>query len=448
MLKINTKIMRNRIFFFFCFLLATPAFGQLTSLVGIGVRLQIDSTALGYKAAKVISFIPGGPAEKSGLKTGDLVLKVDGKSAVKIPLEEVINLIKGPEGSVVKLDVSRGGVTKSYSMTRKSMQASNVYYTPAADTEFGNSIARLLNDAPYEFRNTIDSTTHTEEGTGFTRDVYPCRVKVPGVQAVNMVRSFGTTCRIVIGTYPTMDEVNKYGEEFVAELQKCFPKFYFFPVIGEKSNKVQIGNQSADRYTSSLMELYSYQDKKDNTYKLEMRVESGTPKVFYTTSAEKPDTDFAGAIHKIYGEVVNKFENLKGAEHQEGGPFNTTYWYDSNMEVPGSGKTYIYGGTGMIPTPLRFVSLFYNGPDKEQADAVFAKLADVVRDAFGNEFVFTFDKPSELIEHVIPKDAEKCVIFARRRERGYENAPVALLLYAPSMEGNYSVSLIFYKTAL
>ena len=102
----------------------------------------------------------------------------------------------------------------------------------------------------------------------------------------------------------------------------------------------------------------------------------------------------------------------------------------------------------MISTPLRFISLFYNGPSLEKANEAFVTMADVVREAFGDEFVFSGDRPNEILSQVIPKDAGKFVIFAQRKERGYEKVPVAVLMVAPSEGGNYSLSLVFYETAL
>ncbi len=429
----------------FC-LAALPLFSQLTTMVGIGVRLQIDSTTLGYKAAKIIAFLPGGSAENSGLKVGDFLMKIDGKSAVKLSIEEVTNLIKGPEGSTAKLEIKRGSETKTFSMLRKTIQASATYYTSETDSPLGKGLAALINDAPYNFKNTIDSTTYEVEGAGFTRNVYPSKIKIPGVKSVHMVKSFGTTCRIRFGSYTTMDEVNKNGEKFVAELEKCFPKFYFSSVNNGESNKIQIGSEGAKGYSSALMEMYSYKD--GDSYHLELRVENGAPSLFYYVPKAAQDTDFSRAFNKIYGEVTNKFEKLKGTQHEEGDFFNTAYWYDANLVVPGAGKSYIYGGSGMISTPLRFISLFYNGPDKEKAKEAYKTVANAIFDVIGPDFVYTFDKPNELIEQVIHKEAVDFVIFAKRKEKGYEKVPVALLMVAPSEGGNYSLSLVFYETAL
>lgn len=50
---------------------------------------------------------PGSPALKSGLKAGDIIRKVDGKSISNLSLREVVNRIRGPRGTVVSLVVDR-----------------------------------------------------------------------------------------------------------------------------------------------------------------------------------------------------------------------------------------------------------------------------------------------------------------------------------------------------
>lgn len=51
--------------------------------------------------------IPGTPAEESGLLKGDLIYKVDGESMEGLTIEEVVSRVKGPEGTVVHLELIR-----------------------------------------------------------------------------------------------------------------------------------------------------------------------------------------------------------------------------------------------------------------------------------------------------------------------------------------------------
>jgi carboxyl-terminal processing protease len=56
----------------------------------------------------VVSVIPGTPADKADLKAEDQIVSVDGLERDTWDLDEVVRLIRGPEGTVVELGISRG----------------------------------------------------------------------------------------------------------------------------------------------------------------------------------------------------------------------------------------------------------------------------------------------------------------------------------------------------
>jgi C-terminal processing protease CtpA/Prc len=64
--------------------------------VGIQVALKSDS---GYPA--FLQVLPGGPADQSGAKAGDVIEAIDGVSAKDMPLREVVDRIRGEEGTEV-----------------------------------------------------------------------------------------------------------------------------------------------------------------------------------------------------------------------------------------------------------------------------------------------------------------------------------------------------------
>lgn len=76
------------------------------SLEGIGALLQADG-----EYVKVSSLVPGGPADRAGvLEPADRIIAVgqeDGEmvNVVGMRLDNVVDLIRGPKGSVVRLDV-------------------------------------------------------------------------------------------------------------------------------------------------------------------------------------------------------------------------------------------------------------------------------------------------------------------------------------------------------
>ena len=68
---------------------------------GIGAHVTVNS------AGKIVIVAPieGGPAKAAGIKSGDIILSVDGKSIEGLSLLEVVSLIRGPKGSTVILEV-------------------------------------------------------------------------------------------------------------------------------------------------------------------------------------------------------------------------------------------------------------------------------------------------------------------------------------------------------
>lgn len=72
----------------------------------------------GYGA--VISVLPGSPAEKAGLRPGDLIEKVDDASTRTLSLIQIEEKLKGPEGSETTLSVIREsrGKTRKITLTR------------------------------------------------------------------------------------------------------------------------------------------------------------------------------------------------------------------------------------------------------------------------------------------------------------------------------------------
>ncbi len=73
--------------------------------VGIGIEIrEQDGDFI------IEDTIKGAPAEKSGLKSGDVFITVDGKKTKGITLTELKQLVQGKEGSTAKLTVSREGL--------------------------------------------------------------------------------------------------------------------------------------------------------------------------------------------------------------------------------------------------------------------------------------------------------------------------------------------------
>lgn len=78
---------------------------------GIGAYVRYDSN-VGF--ARLGEIFEGSPAQESGLKEGDLIIKVDDQYTKNMSLEDVIALIKGEEGTKVMLTIMREGDNEIY----------------------------------------------------------------------------------------------------------------------------------------------------------------------------------------------------------------------------------------------------------------------------------------------------------------------------------------------
>jgi len=85
-----------------------------------GIGAILESTEEGF--VKISGLIEGGPAAESDLKKGDLVYAVDGIDILDMSLEEIINRIKGPEGTDVTLSVYRNDKALDIEITRAHIE--------------------------------------------------------------------------------------------------------------------------------------------------------------------------------------------------------------------------------------------------------------------------------------------------------------------------------------
>ncbi|MBC7237364.1 MAG: S41 family peptidase [Chloroflexi bacterium] len=75
------------------------------SFEGIGASVNMIDGQL-----TIVRPLPNSPALAAGLRAGDVILEVDGKSVEGLSLLEAVALIRGPEGSVVRLLIRREGL--------------------------------------------------------------------------------------------------------------------------------------------------------------------------------------------------------------------------------------------------------------------------------------------------------------------------------------------------
>jgi carboxyl-terminal processing protease len=77
------------------------------SFEGIGVQFDILNDTI-----VIVSPIPGGPSEKLGIQSGDKIINIDDSTAVGLDRSRVPKKLRGPKGTIVKVDILRTGEKK------------------------------------------------------------------------------------------------------------------------------------------------------------------------------------------------------------------------------------------------------------------------------------------------------------------------------------------------
>lgn len=90
---------------------------------GIGASLESSDTGI-----KVVEVFEDSPAEKSGLRPGDIIIAVDGKSVVGMDAASAATLIRGEAGTEVRLTIIRDGRQTDLSIIRGSVTNKSVNY--------------------------------------------------------------------------------------------------------------------------------------------------------------------------------------------------------------------------------------------------------------------------------------------------------------------------------
>jgi carboxyl-terminal processing protease len=126
-----------------------------------GVGMTVEEIERGLR---VLTVYKGSPADRGGLKPGDVITHVDGRSIAGESSEESTTRIKGPAGSSVRLTVRSKGETRELDLERAEveipvvkaeMRRSNGHkiahvhlagFTSGAHGEVGNAVRKLLKE--------------------------------------------------------------------------------------------------------------------------------------------------------------------------------------------------------------------------------------------------------------------------------------------------------------
>ena len=86
--------------------------------VGVGVQVTMNYTENTITVAEVYE---DSPARGAGMQAGDVIATVDGQDISSVPIDDVINMVKGEAGTQVTLGVLRNGEPVEMTMERQAV---------------------------------------------------------------------------------------------------------------------------------------------------------------------------------------------------------------------------------------------------------------------------------------------------------------------------------------
>ena len=90
---------------------------------GLGIEVTLENGLV-----KVISPIDDTPAERAGIKSGDLITHIDGEAVMGLSLSEAVSLMRGKVGSKINLSIKRRDQSLKIDIVRAIIELKSVKY--------------------------------------------------------------------------------------------------------------------------------------------------------------------------------------------------------------------------------------------------------------------------------------------------------------------------------
>ncbi|MCD6169460.1 MAG: S41 family peptidase [Candidatus Latescibacteria bacterium] len=173
---------------------------------GIGIMFDIRDGVL-----TVIAPIEGSPADRVGLKAGDKIVKIDGKTALGITTQEVYQKLRGPRGTKVNVSVKREGEEEllEFAIVRDKIPIYSIPSFFMLTSEIGYIwVARFSQRTDYE----LEKALRQLESQGMKKLVLDLRWNGGGplLQAVKVADKFIKSGRICYTQGRTSDSTREY----------------------------------------------------------------------------------------------------------------------------------------------------------------------------------------------------------------------------------------------
>lgn len=373
---------------------------------GIGARLRADVYA-GLPGVQLP--LPGSPADRAGLRAGDLILTVDGWYTPGHELAEVVQHIGGEPGTDVALAIQRDGEVLELSV-RREVTRDLVTAQAAAEATQCPVLWEAFKDREHNFEN-VRGEALPDKGDGTTR--YSAKSALPTAAYTQVETGLSTVWTAGFGTTATSAEGEQKLEEVVLRLRPCLADFWLVREVSGGRPIVYFGLEHPNGWYGSLGAFRSRSDGIVDLY-----IENVDHPLYNALPIDPPSGPWVDTLLTIAAAAPTKFDSLRGAGHTDGSPFNAARWNDATLMLAGTKECVVYDG-GMLDS-TSYQCPLARGQDPAMIGDFFDKAQQIVGQSLGHDWVYWYD------EAPAPHDRH-FVHYAKRSTRGYDKTAVITL---------------------
>ncbi|MGB9742701.1 MAG: S41 family peptidase [candidate division WOR-3 bacterium] len=188
---------------------------------GIGIHIGMVEQQL-----TVIAPIEGTPAARAGIRAGDRIVEIDGKSTKGFSTEDAVKLLRGEPGTKVKIAVARPGVAEplNFELTRAIINIKSVPYAGMVAPEIAYiRLADMSRVASGDVRKALDSLF----GLGASKLILDLRYNGGGLlqEGKEVADLFLGPGKLIVRTKGRVPQTN---QDFVAETED---KYGDYPMV-------------------------------------------------------------------------------------------------------------------------------------------------------------------------------------------------------------------------